>query len=42
MQDAWTALHMASLKGHTAVVVLLLAKGADVDAMNTVRLDLSS
>ena len=37
MQDGWTALHMASTKGHGEVVEKLLEKGASVDVQSKVR-----
>ena len=37
MQDGVTALHIAGAHGHTAVVELLLAKGANLNATDRVR-----
>ena len=37
IQDGDTALMLASCKGHTAVVELLLQHGADVNAKDDVR-----
>ena len=36
-QDDWTALGLASVKGHTDVVQLLLSSGAQVDLQSKVR-----
>ena len=36
-QSGWTALMKASVRGHTAVVQLLLSSGAQVDLQNKVR-----
>ena len=38
MQDGITPLHMASQKGHTSIVSLLLDKGATVDLPEKVRM----
>ena len=37
LQDGGTALHLASLYGHSAVVEALLVKGADIEAKDKVR-----
>jgi ankyrin repeat protein len=36
-QDGWTALHIAALEGHSACVEVLVAAGANMEAVNTVR-----
>jgi hypothetical protein len=36
LQDGWTPLHRAAWNGHEDVVVLLLDRGANVDAANRV------
>ena len=38
MQDGFTPLYIASYKGYTSVVSLLLDKGAAVDLPNKVRM----
>ena len=35
-QDGWTALHWAAEGGHTAVVTVLLDRGADITATTNV------
>ena len=35
-QDGSTALHLAASGGHTAVIALLLDRGADITATNNV------
>ena len=37
MQDSWTPLIVASMEGHTAVVELLVGRGAHVNDTNEVR-----
>ena len=37
VQDGWTALERASIKGHQKVVELLLEAGANPDIQNKVR-----
>ena len=37
IQDGWTALERASIKGHQKVVELLLEAGANPDIQNKVR-----
>ena len=37
VQDGWTALKQASIKGHQKVVELLLGAGANPDLQNKVR-----
>ncbi len=37
IQDQWTALHCASIKGHTEVVKVLLAAGANIHDRSKVR-----
>ena len=37
IQDGWTALERASIKGHQKVVELLLGAGANSDLQNKVR-----
>ena len=36
LQDGWSALMWAGYKGHTAVVQILLDKGASIDLQNKV------
>lgn len=35
LQQGWTALHYAALKGHVALVRILLHQGADIEALTT-------
>ena len=42
MQDGQTALHCATLKGHSNILNALLAEGCDPEAKNKVRRQLHS
>ncbi len=37
LQDGWTPLRLAAWRGHTAIAQLLLAAGADCNAVTSVR-----
>ena len=36
LQDQWTPLHLAAMKGRIGIVKLLLEEGADVNVMDNV------